>query len=147
MEQEKKRIDIAKLGRIILVIVIALIVGLVVFAFFRLHVGARDSLRQAKNVRMSLRAADIEMYGQGKTVFNPSRKNGVEAGVKEKAEVYYKPEGRYKITSYNKKKHELTGLIYENGHYIVTFEMDGDDILWDVDYRLNIYTYDEAQDE
>ncbi len=146
MEHEKTRINIAFLARIILVVIIALIVGLAVFTYFRLHIGGNDALRQAKNVRMSLRAADIEMYGKGKSIYNPGRKNGIEEGVEEKAETIYKPEGKYIITSYDAKKHELTGMVYEIGNYIVTFKMKDSNISWDVDYRLNIYSYDETSD-
>lgn len=146
MGQERSRINIALIARVILVLIIALIVGATLFGFFKLHTNGRTALREAKNVRLALRAADIEMYGMGKTIFNASRKNGFEVGAKERAEALYKPEGKYKLTSYNKKKHELTGFIYENGNYIVTFEMDGNNILWDVDYRLNLYTYDEKSD-
>lgn len=146
MEREKSRINITYLVRVILVVIIALIVGLVVFSFFKLNTEGKQALREAKNVRLALRAADIEMYGMGMSIFNSSRKNGFEKGAKAKAEALYKPEGKCKLTSYDKKKHELTGFIYEKGNYIVTFEMDDGNIMWDVDYRLNLYTYDESSD-
>ena len=98
-------------------------------------------MREAKNVRLALRSADIEMYGLGKSIYNPSRKNNIEKGAKAKADVLYKPTGKYKITSYNSKKHELTGFVYEVGHYIVTYDKDGTNTSWTVDYRFRIYDY------
>ena len=146
MEQEKSKINITKIARVILVTVVALIVGLAVFTFFKIRVGAKDALREAKNVRMSLRSADIEMYAAGKSIYNPLRKRGIEEGVKEKVELLFVPSGDYKITSYDSKKHELTGMEYECGNYLVTFGKDGDAISWDVDYILRVYSYDDSDD-
>ncbi len=146
MEQEKSKINIAFIARIILVLLLALIVGLSVFTFIRIRIGAKDALREAKNVRMSLRSADIEMYASGKSVYNPARRNGIEAGAKEKAEQIFIPIGEYRITSYDSKKHELTGLEYEVGNYVVTFGKDGDAVSWDVDFVLRVYSYDDADD-
>ena len=143
MERDNSRLNIQKFARIVLVIIIALIVGLAVFTFFKLKIGAKDNLRDAKNVRMALRSADIEMYAAGKTVYNPVKKNGIEDGGKEKAEKIYKGKGTYKITSYDYKAHEITGMVYNNDHYTVTFEKDGDKIKWLVDYKLRVYTYDD----
>ncbi|HBZ03464.1 MAG TPA: hypothetical protein DEO83_06610 [Lachnospiraceae bacterium] len=146
MEQEKSKINIAFLARIILVTVVILIVGLSVFLFVRLRIGAKDALRDAKNVRMSLRSADIEMYAAGKSVYNPGRKNGIEAGAKERAEQIYTPTGDYRITSYDTKKHEITGFMYEVDNFVVTFSKHDEAISWDVDYILRVYSYDDSDD-
>ena len=146
MEQEKSKINIAFIARIIMAILLALIVGLSVFTFFKIRIGAKDALRDAKNIRMSLRSADIEMYAAGKSIYNPTKKNGVEDGAREKAEQLFIPIGDYKITSYDPKAHELTGLQYEIGNYIVTFEKKGEAISWDVDYVLRVYSYDDSDD-
>ena len=47
------------------------------------------------------------------------------------------------IVIYSKSEHELTGMTYRKGHYIVMFSKDGDNIRWDVDYLLNVYDYNE----
>ena len=143
MEKEKSIFNVKKIFIGFCIVIAALIVGAAVFFVSKIYIDGKSTLREAKNVRMALRSADIEMYANNMTIYNPQRKNGVEAGVKEKVEQFFVPEGSYAITSYNKSKHELTGLTYRKGHYIVTFNKSGDNIRWKVDYLFNIYTYDE----
>ena len=51
--------------------------------------------------------------------------------------------GTYKITAYDSKNHELTGMTYREGNYIVTFTRKNGKVIWDVDYRMNVYTFDD----
>ena len=143
MGNEQGRINVAKIAKVLLIVLVAFIVGGTIFCVAKLQIDARSALRDAKNVRLALRSADIEMYAKGQTIFNPQRKNGIEAGVKGKVEQIFVPEGTYAITSYNKSRHELTGMTYRKGHYIVTFVKTDDQISWDVNYLLNVYRYDE----
>ena len=143
MEKEQNRIALIKIAKVFLIVLVAFIVGGTIFCVFKLHIDAKSALREAKNVRLALRTADIEMYAKGQTIFNASKKNGLETGVKAKVEQIFVPEGKYSITSYSKSEHELTGMTYRKGHYIVMFSKDGDNIRWDVDYLLNVYDYNE----
>ena len=34
-------------------------------------------------------------------------------------------------------------MTYEKGHFFVTFELKDGSVHWDVDYRMNVYHYDE----
>ena len=132
-----------KLFKIIGITVAALIIGAAVFFVFKLQADAKAVLREAKNTRMALQSADIEMYAKGKSVFNPSNENGIENGVTGLVNQIYKPEGTYRSTGYDAKRHEVTGMTYENGHFLVTYQLKGDAIYWDVDYRMNVYHYDD----
>ena len=143
MGKEKSIFNVKKIIKVFCIIVAVLVIGAVAAFVVKLQIDGRDTLREAKNVRLALRSADIEMYAKSMSIYNPQRKNGIEAGVKEKVEQLYVPEGTYAITSYNKSKHELTGMTYRKGHYIVTFVKTDERIIWDVDYLLNIYTYDD----
>ena len=143
MGKEQNRVTVTKIAKVILIVLVAFIVCGTVFCAFKLQIDGRSALREAKNIRLALRTADIEMYAKGQTIFNVSRKNGLEAGVQEKVEQIVVPEGRYSITSYDKKSHEMTGMTYRVGHYIVMFKKDGENIKWDVDYVMNIYEYSE----
>ena len=40
-------------------------------------------------------------------------------------------------------QHQITGMTYEKGHFFVTFQLKGDAIYWDVDYRMNVYHFDD----
>ena len=143
MEKEKSIFNVKKIFKVFCIIVAVLVIGAVVVFAVKLQIDGRDALREAKNVRLALRSADIEMYAKSMSIYNPQRKNGIEAGVKGKVEQIYTPEGTYAITSYDKSKHELTGMTYRKGHYIVTFVKTDERIVWDVDYLLNIYRYDD----
>ena len=143
MGKEKSIFNVKKIIKVFCIIVAVLIIGAVAVFAVKLQIEGRNALREAKNIRLALRSADIEMYAKNMSIYNPQRKNGIEAGVKGKVEQIYVPEGAYAITSYNKSKHELTGMTYRKGHYIVTFVKTDERIIWDVDYLLNIYTYDD----
>ena len=145
-EQEKSAIKWGKIFKFFIIIVAALIIGMVVFFAFKIHIDAKAALRDAKNIRLALRTADIEMYAKDKTVYNPSAADGIEVGVKAKVEQIVQSEGRYRITNYSYRTHEVTGMIYERGDYRVTFIKDGDNIYWDVDYIFNVYHFDGAEE-
>lgn len=141
MVQEKSAFRIGKLIKVILIIIAILIICTAVFAVFKVKIDAKAALRDAKNVRMALQSADIEMYGEGKCIYDPKKKNGIAEGVKEKAEKIYVSDGTYAITSYNKSKHELTGMTFKRGRYTVYYLSNGYEEAWDVDYILRIYSF------
>ena len=140
LQSRQRRQRILKIVGIILA---ALIIGAVIFTVFKIRSDAKEVLREAKNTRMALRSADIEMYAKGKSVFNPSNVNGIEDGVDTLVERIFTPGGEYCITGYDPVKHEITGMTYEKGHYFVTFQLKGEAIYWDVDYHFNVYHFDD----
>ena len=141
--EEQSRLRIYKFFKIVGIILAALIIGAAVFFVFKLRSDAKAVLREAKNTRMALQSADIEMYGKNKSVFNPSNEDGLEDGTKGLVEQLYSPEGTYRITGYDAVQHQITGMTYEKGHFFVTFQLKGDAIYWDVDYRMNVYHFDD----
>ena len=143
MGKERSIFNVKKIIKVFCIIVAVLVFGAAAVFAVKVQIDGRNALREAKNIRLALRSADIEMYAKNMSIYNPQRKNGIEAGVKGKVERLFVPEGTYSITSYNKSKHELTGMTYRKGHYIVTFEKNEDNISWRVDYLYNIYRYDE----
>ncbi len=147
MGQVQTRLNVGKFLKIVLIIIGILIIILALFAFVKIKKDARAALRDAKNVQMALRSADIEMYGNGKTIYDPTKKNGIADGAKERAETIYTTEGSYTITSYNTVKHDLTGMTFRRGKYVVYYTKHDDLVHWDVDYILNVYSLSETDDE
>lgn len=145
MNNESTRVAIWKAFKILLVVVLAAFVVLSIYMVWRVRRNADKVLREAKNVRMALSSADVEMYASGKTIYNPHRKNGLEDGVKEKVDSLVESKGTYSVTSYNSTEHELTGMTYREGNYIVYFSRNGDDISWNVNMIINVYHYDESE--
>ena len=136
-------LSLRKVVKIIAIVVIALIVGAAVFMFFKIRANAKAALRDAKNIRVALRSADIEMYGEKKTIYNPYKPNGLEDGTVEKVNELVDVKGTYRITSYDNKLHELTGMTYTEDGYYVTFTKVNGKVKWEVDYRMNVYTFND----
>ena len=147
MGQVETRLNVGKYLKIILIVIGILLLCVALFAFVKIKRDARAALRDAKNVQMALRSADIEMYGKGKTIYDPTKKNGIADGVKEMTETIYTTEGSYTITAYNTTKHDLTGMTFRRGKYVVYYTKQGDLVHWDVDYILNVYSLSETDDE
>ena len=61
--EDRSKNFIRKFAKFILIAVVIFIVGGSIFLFFKIKIQAHDVLREAKNVRMALRTADIELYG------------------------------------------------------------------------------------
>ena len=143
MKNNTTKINIAGVLRIALIVIAVLLLCLGVFFFFKIRIEAKNTLREAKNVRMALRTTDIEMYAHESCVYDPTNVNGLADGVKDKVDALMQPEGKYAITSYSYKRHEMTGMTYRKGHYYVVFSKEGDGISWDVTYLMRIYHFDE----
>ena len=141
--KEKSIFNLSKILNFILIVIIVLFVGTVVFFIFRLNSNAKTALRDAKNVLLAIYTTDIEMYGENSCVYDPLSRDGLQDGVEESVARLMSPPGDYSITAYSYKKHEVTGLEYRWGRYIVTYSKKGENIKWDVDYLLNVYKYDE----
>lgn len=143
--KEKSKINTVLLLKICLITVIALVIGACIVFYVKLKIDGREALRNAKNVLLSLRAADIEMYGKGMCVYNPMNDNGLEEGAAKKASEFYVPEGEYMITSYNYDDHDITGFVYDEGRYEVSYWKESNRITWIVDFNLNVFTFDEVE--
>ncbi len=55
------RLSLGKVAKIIAIIVVILIVGVAAFFVFKIRINAKTALREAKNIRVALRSADIEI--------------------------------------------------------------------------------------
>lgn len=147
MEQGHSKFNAGKILKVILIVVGILIICAAVFAFFKIRIDAKAALRDAKNTNMALRSADIEMYGQGRTIYDPTKKNGLADGAKTRAEQIFKPDGSYTVTSYDNSKHDLTGMTYRRGRYVVYYNKKGDKVRWDVDYIMRVYSFTDTETE
>ncbi len=145
MDQEQSKISVAKVIKLILIVAGILIICTALFAFFKIKIDAKAALRDAKNVEMALESVDIEMYGQNKTIYDPTKVNGITDGVVEKTELIYKSEGSYSITSYNKSKRELGGMSFRKGRYIVYYKRSNGIESWNVDFIMSVYSFEDEE--
>ena len=137
------QITIAKIIRITLIVVCILVASVVLFFVFDVQVKSRAAFRDAKNVYLALNSVEIEYYAQGKSIYDPTSKDNMSEGVAEKVKALADNEGTYRIVSYDVKKHNLTGLIYNNGNYYVEYSSKNGSSKWEVKYMMTISRYDD----
>ena len=130
------------------VIVVALFITVIIIAItiafkqFKLYSDARIALREAKNIKITLEMADMELYGAGLSIYDETAegnlRNGAVAFVnKMQGEL----KGSFKLTGYDSSKHKITGLEYELEKYIVRYSYNEDGDTWQVFQVKELITY------
>lgn len=135
--------SISRVLKVILILAGLLIIGACAFFAFRVRIMANNSFRDAKNVYMALSAVEIEYYSRGESIYDPTRYDGLAEGVAERVRLLAGNEGTYRIVSYDAKKHQLTGLIYNNDNIYVTYNLVDGESVWEVKYIMHLYSYTE----
>ena len=143
MDKGGSKINLAAVVRVVLIVLGVMIIVLSAFFFFKVLIESKQALREAKNIRVALRTTDIEMYAHESCIYDPTKPDGLADGVKHTVDELMQPEGKYVVTSYNYKNHELTGFTYRKGRYYVVFSKEGNGITWDVTYLMRVYHFDE----
>lgn len=123
---------------ILAVVVFVLLAG---FFVFKVHSEGRMALREAKNVRLALVTADIEMYGAGKTIYSPETATGLADGVMEAVERYSGVSEGVTLLSYDRETREVRMFTYKTPHYMITYILTDSGEEWFVDYLWRIFVY------
>lgn len=139
--QEREKRQVVNIIKIILIVTAVLFILLAAFFVFKVHSEGRMALREAKNIKLALITADIEMYGVGKTIYAPEHHNGLADGVAEKLERYAGTSEGVTLLSYNRTTREVAMFTYTTPHYLVRYEYDGVQENWTVDYMWRIFVY------
>ncbi len=138
---KKEKLRKFKIG--LLVIVLVFVICCPLFIYFRLSTEGRLALREAKNVKLKLQVLDIEAYGNGSSVFDSSRKNGMKKGSIEKIRDFLEMDCDVNVTSYDAKNRIVTGFVYQRGRYqVIYFYDDEKGDTWKVNYIFEILRYD-----
>jgi len=130
------------------VIVVALIIAAVIIAItivfrqFKLYSDARIALREAKNIKISLEVADMELYGAGLSIYDETAEGNLRKG----AVVYVNKmqgelQGTFKLTGYDSGRHKITGFEYELEKFIVRYKYNEDGDTWQVFQIKELLTY------
>ena len=138
---QKKSEDTINIGwilRTLLITLGVLIIGAAVFFAFRIRTNARLALREAKNIYISLSTTEIEYYAQEKSIYDPTKIDGLSDGVKERVRSIMDPEGTYSLASFDTTKHRIRVMHYRKGNYYITYSGDGDVNNWEVNYLMPI---------
>jgi hypothetical protein len=124
---------------ILLVIIALLLIGVPIFACFSIGSGAHIALREAKNVKLAIQMLDIEYYGQGQSVYDASKPNGLRKGAEEEIQTLLEHDGEIVLQEYDKKNRAICAFTYKNEHYEAVYRYDeakGDE--WQIYYYLKV---------
>lgn len=140
-DYERKQ-KLRKVINVFLIFVMVLLLGVPVFAYFRISSGGRFALREAKNVRLAYEALIVEYYGNGHSIYNPKKKNGMNDGVEDRLKEVTQNEGEVTLIDYDEKRRKVLEFTYEAYPYRVTYNSSGEkDESWDVDFFMTIQRY------
>ncbi len=140
-EKLQGKINIGNILKVVLIILLVLFIGFGIFYFFTIRTKADHAFRDAKNVYLALSTAEIEYYSRGESIYDPTKYNGLSDGVMERVRQLVDNEGSYRVISYNTKEHRVTGMIYYNRNFYVTFDDQNGNTTWEVKYLMPIFTY------
>ena len=144
--QERAKRTLVKTLKIVVAVVVVAVLATVVFVLVRLDIKGREILREAKNAKLALRTTEIEYYGEGKSIYSPASINGLSQGVKESVEKLMPGvDGDISLLSYDKKKKEITGLLYSKGRYRVYYYDTGKETEWTVYYMWRLMDFKEEK--
>ena len=144
--EQNNRIHIDKVLLVLLYTVIALFVGYLTVSFVKIQYEGRKALREAKDVKFTLETTDIEYYGFNRSIFDATMPDGLAEGVKEEVANEMPYDGEYRITGYSSKRHEITGMRFTDGKYIITFKYDNSGKVWEVHYLWSVLKDNETEE-
>ena len=141
-EEAMRKMFIRRILLIAIIVIAAVVLITIAFNQFKIYSEGRLALREAKNIKMTLEIADLELYSSGLCVYDET----AEGNVRKSAASYVSRmqgeiKGAVKLTGYDKTKHKITGFEYELEKYIIRYKSGEDEDLWQV-YRIKeLLTY------
>jgi len=142
---ENNNTFIAKVFKILMITLLAVLIGFIVFHAVRIRVLSNHAFRDAKNVYMALSATEIEYYSRGESIYDPGTYSGLAPGVSERVKKLADNEGEYRIISYDGEKHMITGMLYINGNIYVMYDHSDNKSIWEVKYLMPIFEFKDEQ--
>ncbi|MBR3306841.1 MAG: hypothetical protein IKI75_06275 [Lachnospiraceae bacterium] len=136
-----RKISMDFVFRFLLIVAVVALLVTAAFYVFHVHSRARFALREAKNVRLALATADIEMYPTGGCIYAPEKRNGLADGVMEKVKRYAGVSEGVTLLDYDKKNREILRFTYRTENYLVSYDHEGEDGGWRVDLLTRIFVY------
>lgn len=126
----------------IIIFLVAFIVGLPSFGYFKIETEGRTALREAKNIKIAFQMLSVEGYGRNQSIYDAQSASGMANGIEDRLKEVIENDGSVYLKKYNKKTHTVEEFVYESGHYRVLYQLKPnkqDD--WRVDYYLTIFDY------
>ncbi|MBR5177850.1 MAG: hypothetical protein IKW90_03485 [Lachnospiraceae bacterium] len=141
-EEALRKMFIRRVLLIALFIIIAVSVISIAFNQFKIYSDARLALREAKNIKMTLEMADLELYSAGISIFDETSEGNLRKSTLSYVnKMQGETKGEIKLTGYDTAKHKITGFEYELEKYIVRYKSSDDDDSWQVFRIKELLTY------
>ena len=130
-QQDERKLIIRRAVIIGLVIIILITVVTYAFTQFKLYSEARITLREAKNIKMSLETVDLEYYSVGISIYDETAEGNIRKGAVEYVnKIQDNPEGYMRLTGYDSSKRKITGFEFETEKYIIRYSHSEDGDKW-----------------
>ena len=141
-EEALRKIFIRRVIVVALIIIAVVTVITISFRQFKIFSDARLALREAKNIKMTLEMADMELYSAGLCIYDETAEGNLRKGARAYVDkLQGDPEGTIKLTGYDSGKHKITGFEYELEKYIVRYSYTEDGDTWQVCQIKELLTY------
>ena len=141
-QQDERRNMLKRIFLYIAIICAFVIVAFFAFNQFKTYSKARLSLREAKNIKMTLEIADLEYYSVGLNIYDETADGNLRQGAKEYLNRMQDDlEGIVRLTGYDSTKRKITGLEYETADYIVRYTSTDDGENWQVCQIKELLSY------
>ena len=112
--------------RRIIILLIAALVFLVAGWFFVIYTEANQVLREAKNVRISMKLVAIEKYGEGTSIYDPTAYTGLAAGAAQEIAETSGESGKITLTAWNTEQNIPKSFTYRKGDFYAEYVANGD---------------------
>lgn len=133
LEQDKRRAFIRRVLIIGIVLIGLVVFSILAFRSFKLYSDARLTLREAKNIKMTLDVADLEYYSVGLNIYDETAEGNIRKGALAYVnKIQGNPEGIIRLTGYDSQKRKITGFEYETEKYIIRYSHTSDGDSWQV---------------
>ncbi len=127
---------------IIAAVAVIAVVLCVVFFWFGLKAGARNALREAKDIRIAMKMKAIETYGLGGSVYKPSARNGMSEEMEKEVLSLADADGTVILQAWDSSTNEPQAFTYQKDKYIVLFSKSEDGgISWTGYYTFRLIHY------
>ncbi len=115
----------------------------VVFFWFRINSGARQAMREARDLRIAMKMKAVEQYGIGGIVYQPSARNGLAPGMEEELLKMADAEGELTLQAWDIPQNEAAAFTFRKDRYFVVFKLQEDGTgKWDSYYSFRLVSYE-----
>ncbi|MCR5272940.1 MAG: hypothetical protein K6E13_08155 [Lachnospiraceae bacterium] len=131
-----------------LILIITVLIVVFGVAYFKISSESHQVLREAKNIRVSMRLLSIESYGTYGNIYDATNRNGLADGVAEELAELSNEDGEVTLTAWNDEKNLPEQFSYKKGNYIAYYDADGDKYkTWKVCVQIGVLNYENNEEE